>query len=59
MSQSCKRMNRKVYPYARFLGELESRGIRVRMDGKGRFLDTVFIERAYAAVIRHNRKKTF
>ncbi len=26
------------------------------MDGKGRFLDTVFIQQAYAAVISHNRK---
>jgi len=28
-----------------FLDELESRGIRVSMDGKGRFLDNIFIER--------------
>ena len=29
---------------AGFLDELESRGIRVSMDGKGRFLDNIFIE---------------
>jgi transposase InsO family protein len=32
---------------AGFLGELESRGIRISMDGKGRFLDNIFIERLW------------
>jgi hypothetical protein len=29
----------------RVLDELESRGFRVGMDGKGRFVDSIFIER--------------
>ena len=32
---------------AGFLDELESRGIRVSMDGEGRFLDNIFIERVW------------
>jgi len=28
-----------------FLGELSSHGVRISMDGKGRFLDNIFIER--------------
>ena len=34
----------------RFLDELESRGIRVSMDGKGRFLDNIFIERLWRSL---------
>src|ERR1700758_2190368 len=30
---------------AAFLDELETRGVRISMDGKGRFLDNIFIER--------------
>ena len=30
---------------AAFLEELEARGVRISMDGKGRFLDNIFIER--------------
>ena len=33
-----------------FLEELESRGIRVSMDGKGRFLDNIFIERLWRSL---------
>lgn len=33
-----------------FLDELESRGIRVSMDGKGRFLDNIFIERLWRSL---------
>jgi putative transposase len=29
---------------------LESRGIRVSMDGKGRFLDNIFIERLWRSL---------
>src|SRR2546425_224149 len=32
---------------AGFLEVLESRGIRISMDGKGRFLDNIFIERLW------------
>ena len=32
---------------AGLLNELDSCGIRVSMDGKGRFLDTIFIERLH------------
>jgi putative transposase len=35
---------------AGFLDELESRGIRVSMDGKGRFLDNIFIERLWRSL---------
>ena len=35
---------------ARFLDELESRGIRVSMDGKARFLDNIFIERLWRSL---------
>ena len=30
-----------------FVGELEGRGVRVSMDGKGRYLDNIFIERLW------------
>ena len=33
-----------------FLDELESHGIRVSMDGKGRFLDNIFIERLWRSL---------
>jgi putative transposase len=33
-----------------FLEELESRGIRISMDGKGRFLDNIFIERLWRSL---------
>jgi putative transposase len=35
---------------ADFLAELETRGVRVSMDGKGRFLDNIFIERLWRAL---------
>ncbi|HBK06194.1 MAG TPA: hypothetical protein DDZ81_10050 [Acetobacteraceae bacterium] len=35
---------------AGFLDELESRGIRVSMDDKGRFLDNIFIERLWRSL---------
>jgi len=35
---------------AGFLDELESRGIRISMDGKGRFLDNIFIERLWRSL---------
>ncbi len=35
---------------AGFLDELESHGIRVSMDGKGRFLDNIFIERLWRSL---------
>jgi transposase InsO family protein len=35
---------------AGFLDELESRGIRVSMDGKGRFLADIFIERLWRSL---------
>src|ERR1700712_5586439 len=35
---------------AGFLEELESHGIRVSMDGKGRFLDNIFIERLWRSL---------
>jgi putative transposase len=35
---------------AGFLDELETRGIRVSMDGKGRFLDNIFIERLWRSL---------
>jgi len=35
---------------AEFIGRLESRGIRVSMDGRGRALDNVFIERLWRSV---------
>jgi putative transposase len=35
---------------AGFLEELESRGIRVSMDAKGRFLDNIFIERLWRSL---------
>jgi putative transposase len=35
---------------AAFLEELERRGVRVSMDGKGRFLDNIFIERLWRSL---------
>ena len=35
---------------AGFLEELETRGVRVSMDGKGRFLDNIFIERLWRSL---------
>jgi putative transposase len=35
---------------ARFLDELETAGIRISMDGKGRFLDNIFIERLWRSL---------
>jgi putative transposase len=33
-----------------FIGELETRGVRISMDGKGRFLDNIFIERLWRSL---------
>src|SRR5208282_5636803 len=33
-----------------FLAELEARGVRVSMDGKGRYLDNIFIERLWRSL---------
>jgi len=33
-----------------FLGELEILGVRISMDGKGRFLDNIFIERLWRSL---------
>ena len=33
-----------------FLDELETRGVRISMDGKGRFLDNIFIERLWRSL---------
>jgi putative transposase len=33
-----------------FLEVLESRGVRISMDGKGRFLDNIFIERLWRSL---------
>ena len=35
---------------ARFLGQLSSQGVRISMDGKGRFLDNIFIERLWRSL---------
>ena len=35
---------------AAFLAELESKGVRISMDGKGRFLDNIFIERLWRSL---------
>jgi len=35
---------------AAFLGELETLGVRISMDGKGRFLDNVFIKRLWRSL---------
>jgi putative transposase len=35
---------------AMFLDELSSRGVRISMDGKGRFLDNIFIERLWRSL---------
>ena len=35
---------------ADFVGELERRGVRISMDGKGRFLDNIFIERLWRSL---------
>ena len=33
-----------------FIDELETRGVRISMDGKGRFLDNIFIERLWRSL---------
>ena len=35
---------------AAFLDELQTRGVRISMDGKGRFLDNIFIERLWRSL---------
>jgi putative transposase len=35
---------------ADFLGELQTRGVRISMDGRGRFLDNIFIERLWRSL---------
>ena len=35
---------------ADFLAELEARGVRISMDGKGRYLDNIFIERLWRSL---------
>ena len=35
---------------AAFLDELSSQGVRISMDGKGRFLDNIFIERLWRSL---------
>jgi putative transposase len=35
---------------AGFLGQLETAGVRISMDGKGRFLDNIFIERLWRSL---------
>ena len=35
---------------AAFVGQLETHGVRVSMDGKGRFLDNIFIERLWRSL---------
>jgi putative transposase len=35
---------------ATFIDELAARGVRISMDGKGRFLDTIFIERLWRSL---------
>jgi putative transposase len=35
---------------AAFVDELETRGVRVSMDGRGRFLDNIFIERLWRSL---------
>jgi putative transposase len=35
---------------AAFLAELEAKGVRISMDGKGRFLDNIFIERLWRSL---------
>jgi putative transposase len=35
---------------AAFVGALETHGVRVSMDGKGRFLDNIFIERLWRSL---------
>jgi putative transposase len=35
---------------ASFLTELETQGVRISMDGKGRFLDNIFIERLWRSL---------
>jgi putative transposase len=35
---------------ATFLNELETRGVRVSMDGRGRFIDNIFIERLWRSL---------
>ena len=38
------------FPSAAFLDELSSQGVRISMDGKGRFLDNIFIERLWRSL---------
>lgn len=33
-----------------FIDELATRGVRISMDGKGRFLDNIFIERLWRSL---------
>jgi putative transposase len=35
---------------AAFLDELATRGVRISMDGRGRFLDNIFIERLWRSL---------
>jgi len=35
---------------AGFVGQLEAAGVRISMDGKGRFLDNIFIERLWRSL---------
>ena len=35
---------------AGFVDELEAAGVRISMDGKGRFLDNIFIERLWRSL---------
>ena len=35
---------------ADFIDELEARGVRISMDGKGRYLDNIFIERLWRSL---------
>ena len=41
---------RVQFTSADFLGELETRGVRITMDGKGRYLDNIFIERLWRSL---------
>ena len=40
----------KQFTSAGFLDELETAGVRISMDGKGRFLDNIFIERLWRSL---------
>jgi putative transposase len=39
----------------RFTGELESRGVAVSMDGRGRYLASIFIERLWRSLKREEK----